>query len=1039
MRQIVYQKWVQLLCCTLISILLCLNVQAQQQQKVRITGKVVSKEDGQPLIGATIAEKGTSNGTTTDANGNFRIDVRPTATIVVSFIGYIFQEEKIGNRSTITVTLQPDTQQLNDVVVVGYGIQKKESLTGAVSTITAKEIENRPVSNVALALQGLSPGLSITRQTGQPGSEGVDIQVRGASSANGNVAPLVVVDGVISPGVALETLNPNDIENISVLKDAAAAAIYGAQAAGGVILVTTKKGKEGKTVFEYSSIVGMDWAINIPKKLETWEELEYNNLARKNSGTAAGYTDEMIQTLKEGKIQYRILPTDTTQYQYFSTKSTIDQILRKSTINQTHNITARGGTAKLNFLVSMGLYDKQGIAKVGPDQNRRYNFRFNVGTQLTKHLSLDSRINYTITQQQAASQGTNGDGALLFNLYRNNNLTPLLTPEGRYTNAAGGIYAILNEGGYNNYNRNILDGVFTATVANFVKGLSIRAVYGAQFNRADRALFIRSVDTWFRTRISQTLNPTNGYTVTKDYSNSNNLQFLVDYDYSIGLKHKFHLLGGYQWQDQRSESISSGVSALVNNNLPALGLGDPTTKTSTQSVSTYAFQSYFGRFNYSYADKYLFEATFRFDESSRLAPGLRTKFFPSLSGGWNLHRESWFSLPAISQFKLRGSWGRLGAASGIGLYDYLALLTQRSNLVLGSPEVKTAYYSQSAVPSSQLSWETIETTNGGVDVGLFKNKLLLTFDYYVKYNNDMLAVIQLPSTFGITGPRVNNGKLKSWGWETEIKFRDRIGKNLNYSIALNVSDNQNRLIAFSGRRVVSSGLVSALEGYPLNTIWGYQTAGYFQTLDEVKAAAFQDSRTGAGDIKYVDLNGDNKITVGKGSIEDHGDLVNLGTTQPRYLFGANLSVQWKGFDFTAFFQGVGKRNFLTSSISLDPVLRAGYFPLAIHRDYWTPENPNAAWPRPYVNATHNFLPSDRWALDGQYMRLKNLQLGYSLPTSLLSKVKIARARIYFTGQDLLTFSKLGLFKGYFDSEQRNGVSVDYPYFATVAAGLNLTF
>jgi TonB-linked SusC/RagA family outer membrane protein len=1008
--------------------------------EILVKGMVRDPENKDPLAGVSVVIKGTSQGTTTDGRGNYELAVpNETAILVFSFVGYISQEMQVGSRSRLDVELRVDTKALEEVVVVGYGTQRKENLTGAVSTVTSKEIENRPVSNVAMALQGLSPGLSITRQTGQPGDEGIGIQVRGATSANGNVEPLLIVDGVSSPGVTLQAMNPNDIESITVLKDAAAAAIYGAQAAGGVILITSKKGKSGKTIFEFSSIVGTDWALNVPERMPTWEELEYNNLARINSGSAAAHSAETIAILKEGKITHRINPNDSTRYQYFGTKSLIDQLLRKNTLMQTHNISARGGTDKLNFLISLGAYDKQGVFKVGPDKNNRYNMRFNLGTQLTKHLSLDSRITYTLQQQQAPSVNTNGNGLLLFNLYRNSSINPLLTPEGRYNTQGAEAYAIMEAGGYDNRNRNSFDGVFTAKITKLVKGLELRGIYGTQYRNSDRNLFKRTVQRWYRTAPGDILNTPNSYTVINDVTRNNNLQFLADYNLKIGGNHKFHFLGGYQWEDSRYVEISTGVTAMVSNDLPALGLGDETTKTNSQRINTYAFQSYFGRFNYSYADRYLFEATLRMDESSRLAPGRRSKMFPSLSAGWNIHRESWLNLAFLSELKLRGSWGRLGAASGIGLYDYLALMNRNANLVLGSPEVKTTYFAQTTVPSSQLSWETIETTNGGIDFGFFKNKLTGSLDYYVKYNRNMLSALQLPSTFGVGTPRVNNGELKSWGWEVELRYRDRIGDHFTYSVSTNLSDNQNKLLSFAGRRVISAGTVGTLEGYPLNTIWGYQTNGYFQDMDDVKSSAFQDSRNAAGDIKYVDQNRDNRINVGSGSPEDHGDLVYQGTTQPRYLFGFNLNMQWKGLDFTAFFQGVGKRNFVPTRQSLDANVGTSYQALTIHRDYWTPENPDALFPRPFVNATHNYLTSDKWILNGRYMRLKNLQVGYSLSPKLLSKVKIARARIYFTGQDLLTVSGLGKFQGYYDPEQRDGVSADYPFFATAALGINLTF
>lgn len=1007
-----------------------------------ITGKVTD-DSGEPLIGVSIMVKSQVQGTVTDANGSYSLTVpNGNAVLVFSYIGYETQEVLVGNRSVLNLTLKTDTKALDEVIVVGYGTQKKENLTGAVSTVDSKALENRPVANLANALQGVASGLIVTRGTGQPGNEGLGIQIRGATSANGNVDPLILVDGVTVSSFTLQTLNPNDIENISVLKDAAAAAIYGAQAAGGVILITTKKGKSGKTVFDYSNQIGVDWALNVPQRLSLLEEAEYANLARKNAGSGPEYNDQELQRIRDN-IPYVVNPSDTTRYIFYNQEDLISQVIRDYTPIQTHNLSARGGNEKTNFLISLGYYGKQGTFKVGPDRLDRYNLRINLGTQLTKHLSLDSRIAYTLQKTQAPSAGSDGQG-LVYQVYRLRTRYPIFTPEGRLNGGAGSsannTYALLREGGYNNMDRNFFDGVFSFTAANFIKGLKLKAIIGQQYRLGQREVFARQVELWGRFTPIFYLNNPNSFTRTNETISNTNLQYLADYDLTLG-KNKFHVLAGYQWEDNRFESVTTSSNSLVSNDRPTLNLGNDLTKSNSETINTYAFQSYFGRFNYSFNDKYLMEATIRVDESSRLAPGLRVKTFPSASVGWNMHREEWFkkALPFFSGFKLRASWGRLGNALGIGLYDYLSLLSRGSGLVLGGTEARTSYFFENVVPSSELSWETIETSNGGIDIGLLKNRLQLSADYYVKFNRNMLTPLQLPATFGVGTPRINNGELKSWGWETELTYRDKIGDHFNYNIGLNLSDNQNELISYAGRRVLNAGLVSLLEGYPLNTFWGYQTDGYFQTADEVAAHAFQDSRTGAGDVKYIDRNGDGRLTIGKGSPEDPGDLVILGTDQPRYTFGVNLGFQWKGIDFSAFIQGVGKRNFLPAGEALQPLSQSWKQPLSIHKDYWTPENPNAAFPRPYLQGAYRYLPADKWLMNGQYARLKNIQVGYTLPESWMKRVKISRARIFFTGQDILTVSKLGIFSDYFNPEQRNGVENDYPFFATAAMGLNLSF
>lgn len=1006
-----------------------------------VKGKVTDKDGGEGLPGVSVTIKGTTRGVTTDAQGNYSITVpNDKSVLVYSFLGYEKQEIAVGTQTTIDVVLGSDMKSLEEVVVVGYGTQKKANMTGAVSSIDAAAIENRPASNLATAMQGMSPGLIITRTSGQPGSEDIGIQIRGATTANGSVSPLLVLDGVAVPSNTLQTMNPNDVESISVLKDAAAAAIYGAQAAGGVILVTTKKGKAGKISFDYLAQQGTDWSINVPDRMTLLQEAEFANLSRANSGSGPEYSADDIQRIKDN-IPYVVNPADTSTYLFYNQIPLADQILKKYSSMRTHNLTVRGGTDKLNFLLSGGYYGKNGIFKIGPDSYNRYNLRLNLGAQLNKIFSIDSRLSYTNDKQEASSAGLNGQG-LIYQIYRLRTRTPFFTPEGRYNGAgsAATAYASLESGGYNEYKRNYFDGVFTLKAADIVKGLNLRAVLGTQYRRGDRETFFRTVPLWGKSRVLSYLNQVNSFQLFNELTTNYNLQFLANYDKQIG-KHTFGLFAGYQWEDFRYASFTTAASNLVSNDLPTLNLGDDKTKSNSQNIYAYAYQSVFGRVNYSYADRYLIEGTLRSDESSRLAPGYRVKVFPSASAGWNIHREAWFSnsLKFISELKLRASWGRLGGALGntLGYYDYLNQLSRNNNLVLG--DSRSSYIYQSSIPSAQLSWETIETSNIGADLGFFQNKLQITGDYYVKYNRNMLTPQQLPAVIGIGTPRKNNGELKSWGWELEARYRGTIGSNFSYNIAANLSDNQNKLINFSGRRVIGAGTNGLIEGYPLNTIWGYETAGYFTSADEVKGWAFQDNRTGAGDVKYIDKNGDNRLTIGNGNIDNHGDLVLLGTTQPRYLFGTTLGFQWKNIDFSAFVQGVGERSYRPSTENIAPLLVTWKQPLAVHSDYWTPENPNALYPRPYVGATHNYLSSDKWVLNAAYARLKNLQVGYTLPTAWTSKINISRARFFFSGQDLFTISALGKFKGLFDPEARDNVDNDYPFFATASVGLNLSF
>lgn len=1004
---------------------------------------IVTDSLGQPLPGATVRIKGGNRSIVVDENGRFRLSqLNENAVLLVSYTGFKSREFPVNKRSEVTILLTEDVAGLDEAVVIGYGVQRKESLTGAVSTVGAETLENRPVSNLASALQGTTPGLTVTRSSGQPGNEGIRIQMRGATSANGNVNPLLIVDGVSAPISTLQTLNVNDVDNISFLKDAAAAAIYGAQAAGGVILVTTKKGVAGKTTFAYSSLFGADWMLNVPQRMSLLEEANFSNLSAQNAGGSPVYTDAEIQMIKDG-IEYYIDPSDTNRYIYLNQKDFVSQTIRDITSMQTHNLSASGGTEKLNFLLSLGTYSKNGAFRVGPDDYNRYNGRINIGVNLSKHISLDSRVAYTKQEVEMPSLNV---PALLYQALRLRQRWPIFTPEGRLSGegsfSANQSYAYLKEGGYHHENENNFDGVFTLRIKELVKGLQLRAIYGAQYNLTDRDLFSRTVELWQRYYPVAYINQTNKFEVTRGTYRTNNLQFLADYAVTLGAGHEFSALAGYQFEDSRMSSVYTSSQNLASNDLPALGLGDDATKTNSQSINTYAYKSYFGRLNYHYQDRYLLELTLRADESSRLAPGLRVKTFPSASVGWNIHKESWYGMSSLfSAVKLRASWGQLGSGLGniIGNYDFMNMLSRNNNLVLGASEDRAMYFYQSVVPSSSLTWETVQTTNGGLDLGMFGNKLLLSADYYVKYNKNMLTPLQLPGTFGVGTPRTNNGELKSWGWELEVHYRNTAGSDFRYSLGLNVSDNQNKLMNYAGRKVIAAGIVGILEGYPLNSIWGYQTDGYFQSQEEVDNWAFYNANTGVGDIKYVDQNADERINIGRGTVEDHGDLVYLGTDQPRFNFGMNAGFEWRRFDFSFFLQGIGKRTFYATANTINPQVTAPRQPLSIHLDYWSENNRDAAFPRPFRGGQHNYAFSDKWMLNGQYIRLKNIQLGYSLPEKLLQKVSISRVRVYFSGQDLLSVTRLGIFNNLFNPEYLNNVEHQYPFAATASFGLNLTF
>lgn len=999
----------------------------------------VKDETGVGLPGVNVTVKGTTTGTMTDVEGNFNLNIPDgDQTLVFRFVGYLSQEVAVGSQNKVDIVMLEDKKILDEVVVVGYGVQKKANLAGAVSTIDSKIIEDRPLTSLASGLQGVSPGLIVTRSTGQPGSEGISIQIRGVTSANGNIDPLLILDGVTAPISVLQTLNPNDIESMSILKDAAAA-IYGAQAAGGVILVTTKKGTNQKAQVDFLMMQGASKVINMPDRMSLLDEALFNNLAFANAGSNPPYNDIDLDNIRNN-VPYIVNPNNPNDYIYYNQKSHVEELLKDYAYQQTYNLSVRGGNEKVNYFVSGGAFNQKGILKYGKDESTRYNGRLNLGIQLNKYVSVDTRVNYTYKEDETPYLPVSGDYGVIYEISRLRTRNPLLTPEGNY-NASMRTLAQLKEGGFGRYLQNEIGGVGTIKIGNFIDGLTLRAVFGINFRRDDDKSFARTVPLWTGKVQASFLNLNNRVVVNDATRKNSNIQYLADYVKTFGGKHTISTLGGFQFEEYRYHSVGAGATNLISNDLPVLGLGDATTKTNSEGIAAFASKSLFGRLNYVFDDKYIAEVTYRWDENSKLAPDLRKKGFFGASAGWNMHREDWFSnaLPIFSEFKLRTSWGKLGGALGdiLGYYDFANLLRMGTGLVLG--DNRTTYFYQGSIPSTSLSWETIETTNFGLDLGLLNNKIRFTGEYYIKYNRNMLTPQQLPAVLGVGTPRKNDGELKSWGWETEASYRDKIGKDVNFNIGFNLSDNKNKLISYSGNKVVTLGYNNLIEGQPIKTFYGYQTDGYYTSEAEVAAGPFYSTKTGVGDVRYVDQNGDGRLTIGEGLIDSKGDLIYLGTDQPRYTFGITGGLDWKGFDFSFFIQGVGKRSFIPNYHAVAPLSQSWRQPLAYHSDYWTPENPDALYPRPFYQGEHNYAASDKWTLNASYARLKNIQLGYSIPSSLASRLKVNKARVFITGQDLLTISKMGILGSVFDPESKNGVINDYPFFGNLSVGLNLNF
>jgi TonB-linked SusC/RagA family outer membrane protein len=1014
----------------------------------QITGRVTDDATGAPLVGVTVKVKGSTIGAATNANGEFALEVPDGAVLEVSYIGYVSAEIPVNGRTSLSIRLKASSTALNQLVVVGYGVQKKVDMTGSVAVIDNKMLANRPVANAVQALQGAAPGLVVTRTNGQPGKQGWNINIRGFSSLNGTNSPLVIIDGVEGE---LSDINPDDIASISVLKDAAAASIYGAKSSGGVILVTTKSGNRGKMTVNYSGLYTIKQIYDQPKRIPSWDEAELANVARENAGLPDAWTQRQIGFMKSTDSNFIYNNPDPSINGFYFNLNQVPLIIRKSSPSWTHNVSVSGGGDKTDYFISLGYYHEDGAFKIGPDGYDRYNARLNLTNHFSSVFSLNSRVSYSQSYTNSPSGNPNADYGLLYNLYQLRQIYPIWLPgtdSTKYAQTGSGstIYEQLKDGGYSHEHQYNLDGVFTLQAAGLVKGLNLRALYSPHLQQYNLEDFHKTVELWSYNSagipvIANRLNNPNSIQKGRETIVSHDVQLLADYDWFLNKVHHFHVLGGFEYQYYDYDSVGASQSNLISNEIPSLNMQASATTPPTvgDNIQTNAWISFFGRFNYDFKGKYLLQATLRNDASSRLAPGHRSQTFPAVSLGWAVNKEPWMAqaLPFVNELKIRGSWGKQGNAQ-LGAnyqnnYNYIGVLNQGAVYPFNNVSNPSIY--QSALPSPGLGWETIEESDAGIDIALFNDRLSGSFDYYIRNNNNMLIALNEPAVLGVTPSTTNAASLRTWGWGFNIGWRDEIGK-VSYYVNFNLDDNRNKITRYLGNVVVGSGTTKAISGYPINSIFGYQAQGYFSSQDEVNQHAFQDNRTGAGDIIYQDINGDGKINQGNNTLDNHGDLKYLGNTSPRYNFGENMGISYGGFDFSVFFQGVGKRSYMIYGRTIVPFIDSWRMPWAINRDYWTPTNTHAKFPRLYQGGTQNTLVSSHWVQNGAYIDLKNVQLGYTLPQNLTRKIRVAKARIYFTGQDIWESTKA--WYKYYNPESPDGASFEYPFFRSYAFGVNLT-
>lgn len=1007
-------------------IIMPLETGKSPKKPVTVTGSI-KDDNGEPLIGVTVMlMSNKSVGTISDYEGNFTLPNVPAGDkIFISYVGYKDQTVMVKTDGSIKVILKEDTQTLEEVVVVGYGTQKKINLTGAVESVDSETLENRPIKSATDALQGIVSGLTVTSGTGQPG-EFSSFKIRGNTSVN-SVGALVIIDGL--PG-DINLVNPQDIESISVLKDAASAAIYGARAAEGVILVTTRSGKSEKVRVEYSGNVSFNHPTRLPQSNTGLNHALLSNEAFKNAGLAVQFPEDAIAALKDPSISAIPKGND---WIYTDNMDWIGTMMDHS-FQQTHNLTVSKAAKGLKYLFSVGWLDQNGMfSEYGPDNYDRINLRSNISLDIIQDkLTLDSKITYLQTNKLYHPQFSTWSIPYITFIQAGPNM-PIYDPNGNYSRhrmQANPIQA-LQEGGEGKNKQQTIEGVFTLSYKP-IKNLTLKAVGGANIKN-------RQVKEWRRQYgkygpnglISMGAGQAGPNKITQDARTTRYLtgQLLAEYKLKLH-KHDLNILGGWSAEEEVYEKLEGIRTNIVGNELPALGLGSTDGWSNNAEDTEWALVSGFMRMNYAYADKYLFEANFRADASSRFSKTHRWGVFPSFSVGWRITEEEFMKNQKIfSNLKLRASWGQLGNQNGLGLYDHI-------------PQYKVSGYypfanelgqwaSVEKLPSESRTWETVEMSNVAVDMGFLNNRLSVTAEYFIKRNKDMLVDIEMPSVIGIDVPTGNYGELEVKGWDFSIGWKDRAGE-LDYSVRFNLSDQKDKLVDYGVEyNGFTAGVNQKVQGYSLGSIFGYKTDGYFTSKEEVKnSAVINRSVVGVGDIKYIDKDKDGKISA-------PNDLEYLGTTTPRFVYGLSLNANWREWDLGVIFQGVGKRSFYLKQEIMAPFsVTWGNFSYEMHNDYWTPENPNASLPRHYAGSGHNYKTSDHWLQNAAYMRMKNLQLGYSFKKELLNKAGIERLRIYFSGENLFEFSRLNK---NFDPELTDANGFVYPIMRNFSCGVNLTF
>ncbi|GAB3882274.1 TonB-dependent receptor [Spirosoma agri] len=1004
-----------------------------------VSGTVLD-EKGSPLVGVNIQIRGTTRGTTSDARGTYRIEV-PTgnAVLVFSYIGYKKQEVPVNNRSTVNVSLESDAGSLEEVVVVGYGTQRRSSMTGAVSSVTPKELTALPVPNVSSALQGRVPGVSVVNNGG-PGSSPT-VQIRGIGSINYASGPLYVIDGV--PTGDLNSFNTNDIESLEVLKDASSAAIYGSRASNGVILITTKKGsRDSKVRITLDSYVGTQSAWHKIDVLNRDQYIQYAKALTSNAGIALpARLNDLNQPIYTGATQ--TFAQTETNWQ--------NELFRNAPIAQ-HQLSLSGGNATSRFFGSGAYFKQEGIMR--GTSFERGTLRLNSDHQVAKFLTIGQTLTASYSNQRPEQLG---DRSQLMHALRMMPYWPTMDPT-----KVGGFSAPTALDGSDPENP-LRFPAMDITRSKFLKAfatiyadvrltsfLRYRFNYGADLGYGVSTTFQPIYNDGYAGRTSSTISDSRSTNIAQTFTNQ------LTFDKTFG-KHAINVLAVAEQQVVKFNNLN-GSGTRPNNDLDVIqGVSNPSVNSSRSETD---LLSYVGRLNYEYDGKYLISASIRRDGSSLFAPGKKWGNFPSASVGWRLNQESFMkSLPQFSELKLRASYGRTGF-NGINNYAWQSLVQADATAYpFGTTNNLGSYFN--SLGNTDLQWETTDMVNGGIDVALFNNKITFTGEIYNRFTDGLILAVPIPNSIGYTNaPVANIGSMKNWGYEFQAGYNYAKG-DLRWNVSANIGITRNRVLSlatptasiYAGQNADYGGfdLTKTEVGQPIQSFYGWQVDGIFKTIDEIYSAPRQnrpDSRTdydatkntAPGDIRFKDINGDGKI--------DANDRTYLGSYLPKFNYGVNFSGNYKNFDFTLYLQGVqGNKIYNGTKVVTQGMLRLFNAGPAV-LDAWTPTNSNSSIPRAISgDPNNNSRTSDRFIEDGSYMRLKNLTIGYSIPAKVLGSATsnvVSKVRVYVSSQNLLTLTK---YTGY-DPEiasragtlLRSGIDYsNYPQARTLLAGLQITF